>query len=473
MKIKKIKNKPISSIIKNNLYSNGIIVSRKLFELLNCSQFEGYRTTDGLFMKIGATLSREEFYIYKLKNRKDTLLSELSKELTYEEYLKMREYTTAHLIPQDYVNEQEIKDRNYFILDVNSQGKLYIIGQYVDESKKYPIILQDCGFFKQDHYEDEDVVLQAGGIRLSNSICGEICISGCTFCDYSQNFNEYTDSILSKEREEHIINSIKQYITHADIKTLFITGGNPNLLDIEKWTDFLEKSISTFKEKIPNGLVDVMLTPRGFDKYVYDDVDRYKEYKRYLMYLKKIGVNTISPNMELWEQKDLEKFCKPSKEEINIGMTKSEIGHTGYMDFIRAGIEVFGKYNVRTSLIVGLNSVSSVKEAIKTLIPLGCQVVLSPFKSPNENFNKFVPKDHELIELSNYLNTEINNLLSTLSPMVAETYKKRIYNSLNAHNSHNTANLCCGQDLDFIEQKNLRLGKNIDISTTIDMENER
>ena len=177
--------------------------------------------------------------------------------------------------------------------------------------------------------------------------------------------------------------------------------------------------------------------------------------------------------MELWEQKDLEKFCKPSKEDINIGMTKSEIGHTGYMDFIRAGIEVFGKYNVRTSLIVGLNSVSSVKEAIKTLIPLGCQVVLSPFKSPNENFNKFVPKDYELIELSNYLNTEINNLLSTLSPTVAETYKKRIYNSLNAHNSHNTANLCCGQDLDFIEQKNLRLGKNIDISTTIDMENER
>ena len=473
MKIKKIKNKPISSIIKNNLYSNGIIVSRKLFELLNCSQFEGYRTTDGLFMKIGATLSREEFYVYKLKNSKGTLLSELPKDLTYEEYLKMREYTTARLKPQDCINEEEIKDGNYFILDVYSQGKLYIIGQYVDESKKYPIMLQDCGFFKQENFEDEDVVLQAGGIRLSNSICGEICISGCTFCDYSQNFKEYTDSILDKEREDHILDSIKQYTSHADIQTLFITGGNPNLLDIEKWTDFLEKSISTFKEKIPNGSVDVMLTPRGFDKYVYSDAVRYEEYKRYLIYLKKIGVRTISPNMELWEQNDLEKFCKVNKKGTNIGMTKAEIGHNGYLDFIRAGIEVFGRYNVRTSLIVGLNSVSSIKEAIRTLISLGCYVVLSPFKSPNENFNKFIPKDYELIELSNYLKTEINSLLSTFPPTIAETYKKRIYNSLNAHNSHNTANLCCGQDLDFIEQKNLRLGKNIDISTTIDMEKER
>lgn len=216
-----------------------------------------------------------------------------------------------------------------------------------------------------------------------------------------------------------------------------------------------------------------MLTPRGFDKYVYSDALRYEEYKRYLIYLKKIGVRTISPNMELWEQNDLEKFCKVNKKGTNIGMTKAEIGHNGYLDFIRAGIEVFGRYNVRTSLIVGLNSVSSIKEAIRTLISLGCYVVLSPFKSPNENFNKFIPKDYELIELSNYLKTEINSLLSTLPPTVSETYTKRIYNSLNAHNSHNTANLCCDQDLDFIEQKNLRLGKNIDISTTIDMEKER
>lgn len=473
MKIKKIKNTAISSIIKNNLYSNGVIVSKKLFDILNCSQFEGYRTTDGLFMKIGATLSREEFYVHKLKNSKETLLSEIPKELTYEEYLKIREYTTARLKSQDCINEEEIKDKNYFILDINKQGKLYIIGQYVNESKKYPIILQDCGFFKQENYEDEDVVLQAGGIRLSNSICGEVCISGCTFCDYSQNFNEYTDSILNKKREEHILDSIKQYTSQADIQTLFITGGNPNLLDIEKWTDFLEKSISTFKEKIPNGSVDVMLTPRGFNKYVYSDEVRYEEYKRYLIYLKKIGVNTISPNMELWEQKDLEKFCKHNKNGTNIGMTKADIGHNGYIDFIRAGIDVFGKYNVRTALIIGLNSVSSVKEAIKTLIPLGCYVMLSPFKPPNENFNKFVPKDYELIELSNYLKTEVHTQLSILPATLAETYKKRIYNLLNAHNSHNTANLCCGQALDFIEQKNLRIGKNIDISTTIDIEKER
>lgn len=61
MQIKNIENMPISSILKNNLYLNGIIVSDKLFEKLKSSQYKGYTTTTGIFMKLGATLSRQEF----------------------------------------------------------------------------------------------------------------------------------------------------------------------------------------------------------------------------------------------------------------------------------------------------------------------------------------------------------------------------------------------------------------------------
>lgn len=79
MKIKHIGNILISSILKNNLYLNGIIVSDKIFDLLNSSQYNGYRTTTGIFMKLGGTLSKQEFESLKLNNSKDILISKFQK----------------------------------------------------------------------------------------------------------------------------------------------------------------------------------------------------------------------------------------------------------------------------------------------------------------------------------------------------------------------------------------------------------
>ena len=83
MQIKHIRNIPISSILKNHLYLNGIIVSDKVFEALNGSQYNGYRTTTGIFLKLGATLSKQEFDLLKLNKAKSTLLSEYS-TISYE-----------------------------------------------------------------------------------------------------------------------------------------------------------------------------------------------------------------------------------------------------------------------------------------------------------------------------------------------------------------------------------------------------
>jgi hypothetical protein len=57
--------------------------------------------------------------------------------------------------------------------------------------------------------------------------------------------------------------------------------------------------------------------------------------------------------------------------------------------------------------------------------------------------------------------------LCSLPMDLLQTYNERINNSLNAHNSHNTANLCCGQNLDTIEQQTLSLGKAPHIVNTI------
>lgn len=466
MQIKHIRNILISSILKNHLYLNGIIASDKVFELLNSSQYNGYRTTTGVFMKLGGTLSKQEFDLLKCSKTKNTLLSECS-TMSYEDYLKIREYTTATLKKASSVNKTDLQNNTYFTLDIDKKGNLYIIGQYVDGDSVYPIKIDDCGVFKQDNYKDEAVVLQAGGIRLRDSICGDNCISGCKFCDFGKGAENYIDNYLNNERKEYIIDLIKHSTSDRNVQTLFITGGNPSLADMNKWTEFVQESIHTFKKSIPNGSIDVMLTPRGFDRYVYDDKTRHEEYKKYLEYLKSIGVNTISPNMELWEQEDLGNFCSASSTGANVGATKSEIGHNGYIDFIKAGIEVFGKYNVRTSLIVGLNSNENIRKAIKNLIPLGCYVVLLPFKAPNKYFKQLEPSDYDLIELSNYLKHEMDKTLCLLPIDLAQTYNERISNSLNAHNSHNTANLCCGQNLDIIEQQALSLGKDNHIVSRI------
>ena len=316
MQIKQVGNIHISSILKINLYLNGIIVSDKIFDLLKRSQYDGYRTTNGIFMKIGGTLSKQELERLRLRNNKDDLLFEIPETLSYEEYLKIREYTTVCLKRASSVDKEKLKNKTYFVLDTDKNGKLYIIGQYVQGNDIYPIKIEDCGVFKQDSYQDEAVVLQAWGIRLRSSICGDNCISGCKFCDFGKGAENYIENTLDTEKKEYITSSIKQLTSNGGVQTLFITGGNPSLADMDKWTEFVQESINTFRKSVPNGAVDIMLTPRGFDKYVYDDATRYEEYKKYLEYLKSIGVDTISPNMELWAQEELDKFCSQNYDEI-------------------------------------------------------------------------------------------------------------------------------------------------------------
>lgn len=243
-------------------------------------------------------------------------------------------------------------------------------------------------------------------------------------------------------------NQIKKRINHNNQKNFTLIY------------DFYNKEIIKQIQKNPN--VKFMY---------YSQIYSYDSMKK-LGFLKSIGANTISPNMELWEQEDLDKFCSVSSTGLNVGTTKSEIGHNGYIDFIKAGIDVFGKYNVRTSLIVGLNSKENVKKAIKDLIPLGCYVVISPFKSPSKYFNQLEPNDYDLIELSNYLKCETDRVLNSFPSNLTHIYKERISNSLNAHNSHNTANLCCGQNLDIIEQQALSLGKDNHIVSMINNNDE-
>ena len=455
----------ILSIIKINLYQEGIYVPDDFYARISESAYNGYRTTSGIFVKLGGTLSRGQFEI--AKQTKPTL------EMSYKEYLKNREWVTAQIFRESDLSEENKNSTTNFHLKIQDNGRFMIVGQYVTEDgTKHQIELDDAGIFMQGNYEDKEAVaIQAGGIRARVSICGANCISGCSFCSFGSGAEKYEEGKLNTERQEQNITPlIKKVVVENGITQLFITGGNPSLTDMTAWTERVIDSIETFKTSLRevgkdpnNAKIDVMLTPRSIDKYIATK----EEYKAYLEFLKSNGVTTVSPNMELWTQENLDKYCSPTTK--NIGTTKAEIGHQGYLDFIDAAVEVFGRFNVRSALIAGLNSKDEIKEAIDELISRGCYVTLSPFKAPENiqkdskharDFRESEPSCGELIELSEYLKQAINRYYIEKGLTQEEILgcERNINNSLNAHNTHNTSNLCSGRDLDSLEMEAFELG---------------
>lgn len=464
-----MKNFDMLAVCKILAYQQGIFVPDELYKKLNSFAYSGYRTTSGIFVKFGGTLSKTEFD-----------KSEFAGSFDYEMYMRMREWATAQIFKKSDLTAKH-KDNSYLVMDYDSKGDLVINGQYRDkEGKVHKIKLEDVGIFEQGNYDDsEAVAIQAGGIRARASLCGSNCISGCRFCSFGTGAEHYKKGLLSKERLEEYIKPLIRRVVGQNITQLFITGGNPDLCDLENWTTYLKECIFEFKKQAiskgfdeKNLTVDVMLTPRGVNSYVYPKEIRKQEYKRYCELLKSYGVNTVSPNMELWEPGDLEKYCPSSGR----GTSKAEIGQDGYLDFIDAAVETFGMFNVRSAIIVGLTSVESTKKAIDTLVDRGCLVTLSPFKAPEEyqtnpryaglGLSSKEPNVEDLIELSQYLRDSLDRKLKNLDSKQREICNSNLQNCLNPHNTHNTANLCM-ENFDRLESKAFEDGKDLTLVTNV------
>ena len=457
-------NRTMFAIIKILAYQKGIFVEDELFYELGKTAYSGYRTTSGVFFKLGATKTKKEF----LKDKGED----------YGKYLKKREWVTSQIFKVSEFDRS--KDESYLKLGVDAYGKLIIYGEYVGiDGVRHDLYCDDIGVFKQGQYDDsEAVAIQAGGIRARASLCGSNCISGCKFCTFGSGAEKYKNGTFTIGKLEEYMKPLIRNMVDQGITQLFITGGNPSLEDMESWTIYLQECIKEFisyseskgisKEKLT---VDVMLTPRGVDRYVYDKAERKQKYLEYCKILKKAGVQTVSPNMELWSQEKLDEYCPGSK-----GVSKSEIGQDGYLDFIEAAIEVFGPFNVRSALIVGLNSVEETKQAIDVLTSKGCYVTLSPFKAPEviqtdaryaQSLHDKQPSVAELVELSRYLSNSIDNLLSKMTLQQAEVCERNIQKSLNPHNSHNTSNLSYGREFDRLEYEACKQGYDQTLVTNI------
>lgn len=477
MEQKKINEFSILAIIKLYIYQHGIFVPDELFEKLHENKYDGYRTTSGIFMKLGGTLSKAEFEYFRNNGMINHLIGDIS-NLTYEKYLEQREWATAGIITESSINSQ-IESDTYFKLQYDKDGRFKIIGQYKDKTGMiFPIELDDVGIFLQGKYNDEEAVaIQAGGIRARVSIAGKNCSSGCSFCSFSNEASQYKKNTYTDEKlYNYLAPLIEQVVREKGIKNLFITGGNPSLDDMENWTKYLEKCISIFKNALitqgidPNhAKIDAMITPRTFTKYTGTK----EEYFSYLKHLKDLGITAISPNMEIWSQENLEKYC-PSNEYTR-GTSKADIGHKGYIDFISQAVTVFGKFNVRSAIIVGLEPIDKTKEAITELINMGCYVTLSPFMPPEcarygTELPQKSPSTEVMLELNNFLEATFLKYLSKLSIQERREAIINMNNSLNSHNRHNTGNINGSlTPLDYKERDALLNGYDDELATSTKM----
>ena len=139
---------------------------------------------------------------------------------------------------------------------------------------------------------------------------------------------------------------------------VLISGGTPN--EDESTYKWLNGIYRFFPKKYPRYDFDVMLSPRGLSPGDASD----RAYEDFLLYLRdECGVKTMSVNLELF----------------NDHLRKAAVGKDRYYRFISRAVELFGSDNIRSSIVVGLETQEDTLNGVSALLDCGCMPVLSAF----------------------------------------------------------------------------------------------
>ena len=184
-----------------------------------------------------------------------------------------------------------------------------------------------------------------------NPISG--CNNHCAFC--SMNEIKYKKNSINE-----MSLALKEALKDERITHVLISGGSPKEEDLTYLTEVYEY----FCKNFPNYDFDVMMTPRGFDSCM--DTHQYEDY---IKHLKSIGVKGLSINLELFNDDLCSKYCRE----------KYLIGKERYLTFLKLAGKIFGTENVRSGLIVGLESKEDTLKAVEEICKCGCMPMLSPY----------------------------------------------------------------------------------------------
>lgn len=203
----------------------------------------------------------------------------------------------------------------------------------------------------------------------------EGCANHCMFCDLNKS-NYYLNPI--KDLDDAFIYAKE----NVGFRHILISGGSPK--NTQEDYDYLNNVYKYFGLKYGSTYpIDVMLVPRGL-KIGNNTNEGYEEF---LKTLKSWNITGLSINLELYNNYLRKKYIPQ----------KDAVGKENYYNFIKLAVKIFGKRNVRSCIIIGLENIEDSLKAVEELSSIGCMPVLSPY-IPNDSEN-FLPKPEFMKEV--------------------------------------------------------------------------
>lgn len=264
-----------------------------------------------------------------------------------------------------------LDERVYVNIPVKFQGTLFkvdkfgdkLILKYDNETIKIPFHIipvpkyaLDVERLSDDTPVRELVMTHADRVRIS-PVHG--CRYHCSFCTCNA---AYYKEIPCEQLDQAF--NIALNDPYNKPRHVLISGGTPNKeAGSYEWINEIYRY---FPRNYPQFDFDVMLSPRG----MRPEQTSMKDYNEFLGYLHdECGVKTLSVNLELYNDRFRERFIPD----------KAAVGKDNYYRFICQAVEVFGTKNVRSSLVVGLESEEDTLNGVRALLDCGCLPVLSAF----------------------------------------------------------------------------------------------
>lgn len=267
-------------------------------------------------------------------------------------------------------NEEDNSNSEYYLYEKDK--KVYLTNEKIT-IEVYPFPLESPawydyklknGKFISDYVQKEgrDVLI----CSVSSSCCYFSKNEQCAFCALNGG-----KIIKEENRTDYIIEALKIILTQDDtIKSINLTGGNLYTSDRGA-----SQYIRILKEirSISNVPIAIEISPPE-DLKILEDCHKF-------------GATAIEMNVEIWDDK-IRKMMMPGKAKI-----KREY----YIEAWKKTVEIYGKGNVGSAIIIGLESLDSSIEGIKAMIEVGCLPSIIPFKPSTgailEKFRECSPKD--------------------------------------------------------------------------------
>lgn len=196
------------------------------------------------------------------------------------------------------------------------------------------------------------------------------CAFRCNFCDL--NNLPYIRKNLSDLDE-----AVKFAIKNVEFRHILISGGTPRYTDNDY--AYLNEVYKYFGESYGSIYnIDVMTIPRGLTP----KENNYDGYKMFLQSLKSWGITSMAINLELWNDGIRQKYIR----------SKDTIGKKSYAYFIKEAAKIFGPENIRSCIIVGLESIEDTLRGVEFIASLGVLPVLSPYVPIDDKIKAPTPK---------------------------------------------------------------------------------